>query len=277
MKSLSKIFLLSSFLIVALWSCKKDENKIYFEGGTPPAFAASIKDSIPLSFAGKDNEAIRISWTNPNYRMTTGVSSQDVAYLIEIDTAGANFTSPNKKSLAVSRDLGMTFTQNEFNDILLNQLVLKSGVKYNIEMRVISTLGASKAVGLTSNVLKFAVTPYAIPPKVAPPTTGKLFIVGDATPGGWNNPVPTPAQEFRQVSPTMYEITLPLVGDKNYLLLPLNGDWGTKYGAMGGNNSNNVDGDDFRVNGGDLKAPAASGTYKIVVDFQRGKFTLTKI
>jgi hypothetical protein len=61
------------------------------------------------------------------------------------------------------------------------------------------------------------------------------------------------------------------------LFLPLNGDWGVKFGAIGGNNSNNVNEDDFRIGGGDLLAPAASGNYKIEVDFQRGKFKLTKL
>jgi hypothetical protein len=58
------------------------------------------------------------------------------------------------------------------------------------------------------------------------------------------------------------------------LLIPKNGMW-EKYGGMGANNTNNVNGDDFKAEGGDLLAPPASGRYKISVDFQRGKFTLT--
>jgi hypothetical protein len=54
------------------------------------------------------------------------------------------------------------------------------------------------------------------------------------------------------------------------LFVPVYGDWGAKYGAVGANNSNNVNGDDFKANGGDLLAPSASGNYKIEVDFQRG-------
>jgi hypothetical protein len=40
---------------------------------------------------------------------------------------------------------------------------------------------------------------------------------------------------------------------------------------------NNPLGDDFKIGGGDLIAPAASGTYKIEVNFQTGKFKLTKL
>jgi hypothetical protein len=55
------------------------------------------------------------------------------------------------------------------------------------------------------------------------------------------------------------------------------GDWGNKYGFDGANNQNDVNGDNFKKEGGDIKAPAASGNYKIEVDFQRGKFTVTKL
>jgi hypothetical protein len=104
-----------------------------------------------------------------------------------------------------------------------------------------------------------------------------LYIVGSATPGGWNNPVPVPNQEFVQKSPTLYEITVPIIGGNSYLLLPVNGDWGAKYGGLGANNSNNPNEDDFKAGGGDLLAPTTSGNYKIEVDFQKGKFKLTKL
>lgn len=269
-------FFLSSFFFIALWSCKKEENKVYLEGGTPPVLTSSISGNIPLAFTNKDQQAVKLSWTNPDYKFTTGTSSQSVSYQVEIDTTGSNFSNPNRKILSISNDLSLTLTQDQLNDYLLNQLQLNTTMTHNVEMRVRSTL-AGAAAPLFSNVLKFTVKPYAIPPKVAPPASGKLFIVGSATPGGWNNPVPVPSQEFIQKSSTLYEIIVPIIGGNSYLLLPVNGDWGAKYGGIGGNNSNNVNGDDFKANGGDLLAPAASGNYKIEVDFQRGKFRVTKL
>ena len=276
MKKISKFILLSALVTTIIGSCKKDENRIYFEGGTPPVLSSSVTGNIPMSFINKDNQAVKLTWTNPDYKFTTGLSSQDVSYQIEIDTTGSNFTNPKRQTVSVSKEMSKSFTQGELNDYLLNQLQLVPGMPHNIEMRVNSNLPNNNAV-LNSNVLKFTVTPFAIPPKVTPPTTGKLYIVGSATNGDWNNPVPVPSQEFTKISNTLYEITLPLKGGGMYLLLPLNGDWGTKYGAIGGNGSNNADGDDFRMGGGDLVAPAVTGTYKIQVDFQRGKFTVTKI
>jgi hypothetical protein len=276
MKIIFKLLFLS--VVVFLFSaCEKDENKIYLEGGTAPVLTSSTTGTtLQLSFANKDMPAMVLNWTNPDYRFTTGVSSQNVTYQIEIDTVGANFTNPAKKTIAVSNSLSQSFTQNEFNDILLNQLNLKAGMAHNVEIRVTSTLANSSAK-LTSNVLKYTVTPYALPPKIAPPTSQKLFIVGGATPGGWNNPVPVPTQEFKKISETIYEISVSLKSGESYLLLPVNGSWDVKYGANGGNNSNNPIEDDFKMGGGDLIAPPTTGTYKITVDFQRGKFSLTKI
>src|SRR5207253_5044686 len=140
-------------------------------------------------------------------------------------TVGANFTNPNKKVLAISKDLSKTFTQSEMNDLLLNQLVLKPGTPHQIAFRITSNIknGSISTVPLTSNTLQFTVTPYTIPPKVTPPPGGTLYIVGSATVGGWNNPVPEPNQQFTKVSETLYEITIPLTGGGSYLMLPVNG------------------------------------------------------
>lgn len=276
----NKLAILSILLLTLVWSCKKDENRITYDNGTPPALTASVTGSIPLSFANKDQQAIKLMWTNPDYKFTTGLNSQNVNYKIEIDTTGSNFSNPNRKVLSISNDLSLTLTQNDLNDYLLNQLLLVPGMSHNVEMRVTSSL-VTDAIPLSSNVLKFTVTPYAIPPKVTPPASGELYIVGNATPGGdatgWNNPVPVPSQRFTKVSNTFYTLTVFLNADKSYLFLPVNGSWNTKYGGIGANNTNNVNEDDFREGGGDLKAPPVSGTYKIEVDFQRGKYKLTKL
>ncbi|MEO5563113.1 MAG: SusE domain-containing protein [Chitinophagaceae bacterium] len=283
MKHLSKLIFYSSLLFTVALSCKKDENKVFLEGGTAPALTAST-GTIALAFINADKEAVKFSWTNPNYKFTTGTSSQDVSYLVEIDKKGNNFTSNSRQTVAVSKELTLSLTVGQFNDYLLNQLVLTPGIPYDIEVRVKSSM--NNAATLLSNTLSYNVTPYAIPPKVTPPGTapdyadGKLFITGSATPASWQCACGEPellSQKFNRLSATLYEITLPLTGGGSYLLLPKYADWGAKYGFTGANNGNNVNGDDFKANGGDILAPAASGTYKIQVDFQRGKFTVTKL
>lgn len=135
MKFISQLNVLFILLIV-FSACEKDENRIYFEGGTPPVLTSSVTSTtLPLSFANQDNQGLKLSWTNPDYNFTTGVSSQNVTYQIEIDTAGANFTNPAKKTIALTNSLSQSFTQSELNDFLLNQLNLKAGMAHNIEIR----------------------------------------------------------------------------------------------------------------------------------------------
>ncbi|MDN3659257.1 SusE domain-containing protein [Ferruginibacter paludis] len=279
MKKIVKSFFLFSMLGVVFTACKKDENKVYFEGGTSPVLSSSVTAStLPLSFANKDNAALNLSWTNPNYMFNTGVSSQDVSYQVEIDTTGANFTSTSKQTVSVSKDLSKSFLVSEFNGYLLNQLVLTPGVSHNIELRVKSFLGNNSA-GLYSNVLKYKVTPYAIPPVVEPPTNGTLWLTGDATASGYANPLLAPydaSQKFKMVSATLYELTVTMKGGGAYKLIQEQGKWDTQYHMKTGGT---WDAGDFEKKDSDpgFAGPAAAGSYKIAVDFQRGKYAVTKL
>ncbi len=263
--------LLAALVIFSLWSCKKDENKVILKGGTAPVLTSTVADSIPLSYNSQDDPALKLTWSNPQYQFNTGISSLDVHYNILIDTT-ENFSNPNLKTLSVGSDLSKTFTQSEFNDILLNQLQLTAGVSHKINIKVNAFLGTG-AAQLSSNIMSLQATPYAIPPKVKRPVNGQLFLVGDATAGGWNNPVPVPSQQFTQISSTLYEITVDLIGGKQYLAIPVNGDWSHKYAVK---NNPSPSGGDFGYDWSDnFPGPAASGRYKITLDFQRGKFTVT--
>ncbi len=274
MKKIIQSLLYLSIAMVFFASCEKEEARDTFIGGTAPVFSASVKDSVGLNFNTENNKAVTFSWTNPNYTFASGVSSQNVSYTLEIDTAGASFNGPNKRSISISQDVEVTYTQKAFN-ILIADLKVKPGVVALLEARVIATLGAN-ITSLVSNKFTFKVLPYAPPPKVALPTGGVLYLVGDATNGGWNNPVPVPSQQFTQVSSTLYELTVPLIGGKQFLFIPKNGDWGHKFACSStANQSPNggVFGYDFSDN---FPGPAASGTYKISVDFQSGTYTVTK-
>jgi starch-binding outer membrane protein SusE/F len=288
MKKFARIFSpLFVLLAVVATSCKKEENKVFYEGGTNPVLTATTNSGgtdIIMGFTTQSEQAVEFKWTNPEYQFTTGVSSQDVSYTLEVDTAGANFTNPNKKTVVLSKLLSLKITQSELNDYMLNQLVLAPSIPHTLEIRVKSSLVNNSAV-LISNVIRLTATPYTIPPKVAPPAAATLYVTGSATPASWmgGGDPEVVSQKFTRVSETLYELTVNLTGGGSYLLVPRYGNWGAvapdpeKYGFTGSNNANNVNGDDFKAYGGDILSPAASGTYKIVVDFQRGKFTVTRI
>ena len=65
-----------------------------------------------------------------------------------------------------------------------------------------------------------------------------------------------------------------LSANKSMLFVPVYGDWSNKYGFTGSNNTNSVNGDSFKPDGGDIKTPAVTKSYKITVDFKTGKYTV---
>jgi starch-binding outer membrane protein SusE/F len=272
MKNIFKYMSLCILLATLVWSCSKDEKKIYLEGGTAPALTATTTELI-LTDATKADEAVTFFWTNPNYTFTTGVSSQNVNYVLEIDTTGANFTNPNKQSIAISSELSQTFIVGNLNTILASGLMLKTGMSHNIEARIKSTLVNNSAT-LYSNVLKMTAIPFTPPPKVVPPVEGTLWIVGDATAGGWDNPLQSPydeTQKFTRVSETLYELTVNFLGSGGYKLVQKMGAWGSQYHALDGSV---VSGGDFEQKDSDpqFPSPKPAGTYKVTVDFQLGKY-----
>ena len=274
------IIILSLFTLV-LFSCKKDENKIYFEGGAAPVLSASSTAALVLADANKSNQAIKFSWTNPDYQFTTGLSSQDVTYLLQVDTTGSNFTNPKKQEISISKDLAVSYTVKELNTIM-TKLELAEDKPHNVEFRIKATL-AGGTVPLLSNVIKMTITPY-LDVVVPLPPTDKLYITGSAVPSDWTNNPPVPQQEATAVStsytssgrPTAYSITMNFVPGKQYKFLSTLGQWQPQYGgkdANGGDLGYNLGG------GSDpdaIPTPAVAGTYKVTVNFKTGKYTVEK-
>lgn len=274
MRQFFKLLTLSSVLAVLLFACKKEENKVEYLGGTPPVLTPSSTAPMVLLIANKDNPAITFNWTNPNYQFNTGISSQDVTYTLQFDTTGSNFSNPSMGQKAISKDLAVTLTVKDLNTILLG-MGLVENMPHNMEIRVKSTMANSSAP-LYSNVVKIVITPYL---DVVYPVPAKLYITGSATPAGWmaGGDPELVNQRFTKVSSSKFELTIALSANNSYLFVPVYGDWNNKYGYTGpNNNSNNVNGDDFKPQGSDMKAPAASGTYKITVDFKTGKWSVTQ-
>jgi hypothetical protein len=277
MKRYLNNLLFATFAVIMLASCEKDENKIFFQGGTNPVLKASSTTAMVLLPANASNQAIKFEWTNPEYRFNTGISSQDVVYFLQVDTTGSNFTNKDMQQVSVSKDLELNLTVKELNG-LLTKLNLLENIPHQMEFRIKSTLGGN-SVPLYSNVIKMTITPY-LDVAVPIPPTGELYITGSAMPSDWTNSPPV-AQKLVKVSNTEYYWQGPLQPGKQYKFLSNQGAWQPQYGAVTGGMANSTGGD-FAANMGGgsdpnaIETPSEAGTYKVTLNFKTGKYTVVK-
>lgn len=264
-------------LCLLFWaSCDKDEARVVFEGGEAPKLTTSTDDAN-LSFDRADELAFTLAWTNPEYKFNTGVNSINVIYTLDIDVVGANFSGNKKHQIVFNGDLFTSFTVAQFNEILFNNMGLEIGVEHELELRVVASMGG-KQTQLASNSVTVKGIPYAIPPKVPVPFTGELWMVGDATPNGWDNPLKPEyetIQKFSKVSETVYEITIDLPGGGGYKILQENGVWASQYHMVTGTWDNGT----FELKDSDpqFPGPPSAGKYKITLDFQKGTYVAIRI
>ena len=273
---MKKLLTILSLLLLVIASCKKEDNLVVLEGGTAPVLTKNTTAPLTLVKDNKDESIVTLNWTNPNYTLNTGLNPQTVSYLIQIDKAGSNFSSPQLQEISVSGDLKKVFTVGELNAIL-TKMELAEDVAHNLELRLKSTLGAT-AAALYSNVTPMTITPY-LDVVIPLPTSGELYITGGAAPGGWQSgdgDAAPAGHKFTKATSTSFELIVVLKANESYLLLPKYGTWAAKYGFTGAKNGNNVNGDTFQEGGEDFKAPAETATYKITVEFKTGRFTVVK-
>jgi len=272
MNSMKKYIRLGFYMFMAAFmasSCEKIE-PLQLHNAAGNAFLTASTSTIAAVMADSSKTAISFSWTNPNY----SVDSTTVKYIVEIDSAGRNFSKASQKIMVGNRTA--SFTAKEINDIALG-FGFAYNRQYNIEARVVSSMGNNNERKM-SNAVALKVTPYVVPPKVMPPSSKMLFLVGSATAGGWNNPVPVPSQQFTRVDSVTYEGTFYLKGGQQYLCLPVNGDWSNKYSVKDNNAAGLNKGGDFGFNLNDnFPGPDKTGTYKIRLDFQGGKFSINLV
>ena len=277
MKNILNLLPGSFFIMVILLSCKKDENKIFFEGGTAPVLTASSTSAMVLDSVFKNSQAIKFDWTNPDYKFTTGISSQDVTYVLQVDTTGANFTNPNLQEISIAKELGVAYSIKELNAIL-TKLNLLENIPHDVEFRIKATL-VNNTVPRYSNVIKITITPY-LDVAVPIPPTGELYITGSGVASDWTNNPPA-SQKFTKVSKTEYNITIALIAGKEFKFLSTLNQWQPQYGRATA--TTNPSGGDMGYNmglPGQSDPPSfttlGTGTFKINVNFKTGKFAVTQ-
>ncbi|MFN9115787.1 MAG: SusE domain-containing protein, partial [Bacteroidota bacterium] len=269
MKHISQYVLLLIILIAGFTACQKADKLPFYGEGSAPQLSASATVVNPPP-ADSNKVVLTLNWTDPGHAQDKSLYK----YYLEVDSSGRNFSKATIINVTVDKDKRTyAFVAKDLNNILLSY-GFQFNVAYDIDVRVVSSYGNNNEQK-KSNTVKVKATPYKIPPKVTLPSSGSLFIVGAATQGDWNNPVPVPTQEFQKIDETTYGGIFQLNGGQEYLLLPVNGSWDTKYAISDNMLPGVADEGSFFFSSGpgsNFKAPANSGVYKITVDFQLGKY-----
>ena len=259
--------ILSATMLSALASCDKVDDLMVYGKGDAAVLTASAPVIAPTA-ADSNNVVLTLNWTYPNHK----TDSTNIKYVIEIDSVGKNFAAPLTREVMGKLSLGLIAKE-------LNSFMLSKGYAFNVPVDMQIRLTSSYANNnekITANIITVKMTPYKVPPRIALPTTGKLFIVGAATQGGWNNPVPAPSQELVRLDETTFAGIFQMNGGEQYLLLPLNGSWDNKFSVRNSGLAGLSSGGDFGFNLSDnFPSPATSGLYKLIVNFQTGKFSVT--
>lgn len=274
MKNIIKFLILAVSTAVIFAACKKADTLPFYDSGNAPVLSASVTSVSPTP-ADSNSTVLSLTWTDPKY----ATDSSTVKYIVQIDSAGQNFNNPYTKEITAA--LGTSFIAKDLNAVLVG-FGFNFGVTYGVDIRVVSSY-ANNNDQKVSNTVTLQATPYVVPPKVQIPANRTLFLVGAATAGGWGNPVPSPAQKFRMIDTVTYEGTFYLSAGGQYLMLPENGSWDQKYAVDDNTVAGLSEGGEFgyysntnnTIYNDNFPGPSASGMYKIRVDFQNGKFTVT--
>ncbi|MBS1559552.1 MAG: SusE domain-containing protein [Bacteroidetes bacterium] len=267
-------------LITILWaiglvfaSCNNPETKMMYQSGTAPVL--TVSSTANLTLMPNANNAVlsslQFQWTNPNYQFTNGVNTQSVTYTLQVDTVGSNFTNPNMGVITFTNAVSNNFTIKALNG-LCGQLQLADGTPHTFAFRIKSTL-ANGSLPLYSNTVQITITTYL---DVVYPVPANLYIVGDATPSGWQNDSSKPdaTQTFTKVNPYTFQLNSIALTANQFLFIPVAGSWTHKYAFNAPSSSNNPMGDVFTPDASsNFQAPPA-GNYKIIVNFKTAKYTM---
>jgi hypothetical protein len=245
-KVINKIFLLLTISLV-LGACNDDElTRLNPDATTTVALSSN---DVVLEKANIGQDALNISWTEPEFGYSAAAS-----YQILFDLAGGDFSGA--QVVSVGQELSKTFETEELNKILISLGVEpKTATEINVKVKVI----LSKTTSIDSPVNSMMVTAYQDLLDLSSP----WGVVGSA----YNDWGATPDAPFYKVQgqPNVY-VAYVTLKDGEWKIRKDN-DWTVNYGD---------DGTDGTLEAGGANIPATAGTYKIVFDEANLTYTVEK-
>lgn len=261
--NLYKLFL-ALIMLIGIVSCEEREDLVI--DPTASAILMDLSaDNLVLDENFPTNAALTVTWQPSTYSIPT-----EIKYSLEI-SAAENFANSYTLSSTQGSQTNVAFTNKELNDAAKN-IGLEPYVSQKMYFRVSSYIGTTNSMQQTSAITSISITPYVSSP---PYDYSDLFIIGNATPGGWdnnltnNNLIPL----LKTASPTKYTYTgffIAKVGTEaaGFKMIRVKGSWDAQYGIGSAAGSLSTDG-----GSGNLSVPV-DGYYKLTVDTAALTYTL---
>ena len=208
----ARLLALLVLLTSTLFSCQKEESYAPMPTTTQVLTASTTTPS--LSQANADNIALTLTWTPGSNQGTQAA----IDYSVEVAMQGSNFANP--VTLPVERGVySLALKTVDFNKLLTDKLGLATGTSQTLEVRV-KAQEASKAMAAQySNVVVLTATPYM--------AVSNIYIVGDATPNGWN--IDNPNQLTPSASSSSVFTYTGILNAGEFKILASKGDWNVPF------------------------------------------------
>lgn len=159
--------------MASLLAVSCDEDLMETDKGHDTLTLTASAEEVELSEVDYSDDGITLSWsTGTNYG--TGNS---ISYTLEMAIADTDYASPLTYEMGTGT-YEWTKTVLELNDLVHDELGVDYGASVTIDARVTATVTGYSEYTQTSET-EFSVTTYE-------PVTTTLYIIGDATTGGWS-------------------------------------------------------------------------------------------
>lgn len=173
----------NGFILLLLFSlinnsCKKPD---YIESNKHNADLSLTATGSELILKQKEdgNDAVNFTWTPGSNKGT----NSSISYTLKIDNQTNNFSNPVILGLGLAT-FAKKLSVKELNNLLLDHWKIVPGTETTLEAKVIARVSGDAGISDSSNVFIIKVTPYQ-------PVTSTLYLIGDATPHGWDSNLAT--------------------------------------------------------------------------------------
>ncbi len=195
-----------------LSSCQKEDS--YTPTPTTTQVLTASTTTPVLTQANADNVALTLDWTLGTNEGTQAA----IDYTVQVAKQGTNFATP--ANLTVSRGVyTRAFKASEFNTLLITTLGLPIGTAQALEIRVQSQEASKAKAPQYSNVVTVTATPYQ--------AITNVYIVGDATPNGWD--INNPNQMTQSTTNSSVYIYTALLTVGEFKMVAGKGDWNAPF------------------------------------------------